>query len=186
VAQKVGQTVGNAGIITYREGKIDLAKPWQRMTVTEAFDTFASISMDEALSRDRYDDVMAFEIEPRLGGIRPVFLYDYPACRGALARLKPGDHRFAERFELYIAGLELCNAFSELGDPDEQRQRFEKELADRNEAGKTVYPMPERFLKALDRMPTAAGCALGVDRLVMLFADTSSIDEVTAFVPEEL
>ena len=186
VAQKFRSTIGNSGIIDYQGEKIDLAKPWQRMTVTEAFETFASISMDEALSRDQYDDAMAFEIEPRLGGIRPVFLYDYPASRGALARLKPGDHRFAERFELYIAGLELCNAFSELADPDEQRRRFEKEIADRDEAGKAVYPMPERFLKALGRMPTAAGCALGVDRLVMLFADSSSIDGVTAFVPEEL
>jgi len=115
-----------------------------------------------------------------------VFLYDYPAASGALARLKPGDPSTAERFELYIAGLELCNAFSELIDPVEQRTRFEAELANRRKTGRPAYPLPEKFLEALEHMPEAAGNALGVDRLVMLLTDTAKIDAVTAFTPEAL
>jgi lysyl-tRNA synthetase class 2 len=82
--------------------------------------------------------------------------------------------------------LELCNAFTELTDPTEQRLRFEEELKMRRLAGKSVAPMPEKFLSALKEMPAAAGNALGIDRLVMLFADTMEIDDVVAFTPEEL
>jgi lysyl-tRNA synthetase class 2 len=92
----------------------------------------------------------------------------------------------AERFELYIAGLELANAFSELIDPLEQRQRFEHEEAQRRAAGKAPYPVPEKFLRELETMPDAAGIALGVDRLVMLLTGAETIDEVVAFTPEEL
>ena len=88
--------------------------------------------------------------------------------------------------ELYIGGLELCNAFSELVDPEEQRLRFEREQTLRRSAGKEVYPMPAKFLDALLHMPEAAGNAFGIDRLVMLFADTDVIDDVVAFVPEEI
>ena len=90
----------------------------------------------------------------------------------------------AERFELYIAGIELCNAFSELTDPVEQRKRFAAEIDQRRVSGKTVYPLPESFLQALAVMPASAGNALGIDRLVMLFADASDIGEVVAFTPE--
>jgi lysyl-tRNA synthetase class 2 len=94
--------------------------------------------------------------------------------------------RYAERFELYIGGLEICNAFSELTDPVEQRERFERQKDSRLKSGKPVYPMPEKFLTALDNMPAAAGNALGIDRLVMLFSDSKQIDNVVAFTPEEL
>ena len=142
--------------------------------------------MEKALEQDRFDDIMVAEIEPNLGQIQPVFLYDYPASRGALARLKPEDLRYVERFELYIAGLEICNAFSELADPVEQHKRFEREQDHRRASGKSVYPMPVKFLRALDDLPEAAGNALGVDRLVMLFSDSKQIDEVVTFTPEEL
>ena len=92
----------------------------------------------------------------------------------------------AERFELYAGGLELCNAFTELTDSVEQRRRFEWEQDRRRFAGKSVYPMPETFLQALKDMPEAGGNAFGIDRLVMLMADTSRIDDVVAFTPEEL
>jgi lysyl-tRNA synthetase class 2 len=92
----------------------------------------------------------------------------------------------AERFELYIAGLELANAFSELTDPVEQRQRFIDEEASRRNAGKPPYPSPENFLRELETMPEAAGIALGLDRLVMLLTDSATIDEVVAFTPELL
>ena len=125
-------------------------------------------------------------VEPYLGNDRPLFLYDYPAALGSLARLKPGSEHLAERFELYIRGLEICNAFSELTDASEQRSRFENEVKLRKAMGKAVYPLPEPFLKSLASMPAASGNALGIDRLVMLFADTSTIDDVVAFTPEEL
>ncbi|OQW97086.1 MAG: EF-P lysine aminoacylase GenX [Desulfobacteraceae bacterium A6] len=176
---------GSGNSIKYQGGRIDLDRPWTRMTVAEAFDKYASISVKKALSDDRFDETMA-EIEPALGQSTPLFLYDYPACCGALAKLKSGKSSLAERFELYICGLELCNGFTELTDPVEQRVRFEKELAHRKKAGKKEYPMPEKFLESLSFMPDASGNALGLDRLVMLFADTVTIDDVVAFTPEEL
>jgi lysyl-tRNA synthetase class 2 len=182
----VAHAAGNRETLVYRGQSIDLTKPWDRITVQTAFQTHASMSMEDALSCDRFDEVMACEIEPRLGRQKPIFMIDYPASRAALSRLKTGGGTLAERFELYIAGLELCNTFSELTDPEEQRRRFERERDDRRDAEKPVYPMPEKFLSALADMPEAAGSALGIDRLTMLFADTARIDDVVAFTPEEL
>jgi len=176
---------GYGNQIRYKGGGIDLFGRWTRMTIAEAFDKYASISVEKALSNDRFDETMA-EIEPALGQNTPLFLYDYPAYCGALAKLKTGNSSIAERFELYIGGLELCNGFTELTDPKEQRARFEKELFFRKKAGKKEYPMPEKFLESLSRMPDASGNALGLDRLVMLFADTPTIDDVVAFTPEDL
>ncbi len=172
--------------LTYQGVRIDLSASWTRLPVAEAFSRYGSLSMAEALERDRFDEIMGVEIEPELDLDQPTFLYDYPAQCAALARLKPDRPDVAERFELYIGGLELCNGFSELTDPAEQRQRFEKEIAQRRNAGKTAGPMPETFLDALGGMPSATGNALGVDRLVMLMADAAIIDEVVAFCPEEL
>jgi lysyl-tRNA synthetase class 2 len=176
---------GYGNRITYQGKTVDFGKPWTRMTVAEAFDKYASAPIEKALSDGRFDETMA-EIEPALGQYAPIFLYDYPASCGALAKLKTGDNSVVERFELYIRGLELCNGFTELTDPKEQRARFEKELAFRKKAGKKAYPMPEKFLEALSSMPDASGNALGLDRLVMLFADAGNIDAVVAFTPEEL
>ena len=173
-------------ILVYQGKKIKLTPPWPRLSVSEAFEKLSSIPVDAALERGQFDEIMVEKIEPHLGRGRPVFLYDYPASRGALARLKPEDSRYAERFELYIGGLEICNAFSELIDPDEQRSRFEGELAHRRESGKRVYPIPHKFLNALQDMPQAAGNALGIDRLAMLFCDSKQIDDVVVFTPEEL
>lgn len=180
------RALGSAGRLVYRGRKVDLNPPWERLTVAAAFDLYASQSLDDALLNDRFDEVIAFEIEPHLGNEKPVFLYDYPAQKGALARLKPGHPDLAQRFELYVCGLELCNAFSELIDPIEQRRRFEIDGQVRAASGKAAYPLPEKFLEALGDMPPAAGNALGIDRLVMLFADTAKIDDVVAFAPEEL
>ncbi len=129
---------------------------------------------------------MVEEIEPHLGVATPTFLYDYPAPLAALARLKPGHPSLAERFELYVAGVELANGFSELNDAHEQRMRFQKELEKRVQLGKDISPMPERFLKALEHMPEAAGIALGVDRLAMMLSGADGIDQVVAFTPEEV
>jgi lysyl-tRNA synthetase class 2 len=173
--------------LVYQGREIDLRGPWTRLSVQDAFERYASLSMGEALATDRFDELMVVEIEPRLGTPRPAFLYDYPVSRAALARTKTGNPGLAERFELYMGGgLELANAFSELNDPQEQRERFEKEMKERERLGKTPYPLPEKFLDALLRMPPSAGIALGVDRLVMIFADTPNIDDVVSFTPEEL
>jgi lysyl-tRNA synthetase class 2 len=182
----VAHSMGYRDGLCYQGRRIDLSLPWPRMTVTEAFARLAGVSVEQAIEEDRFEEVLALEIEPWLGVERPLFLCDYPAACGALARLKPSNRRLAERFELYIGGLELCNAFTELNDEDEQRVRFDVERESRRRAGLTVYPMPESFLEALKDMPDAAGNALGIDRLVMLFADTTEIDDVVAFTPEEL
>lgn len=183
---RLQRQIGDSGAISYQGRRIDLQTPWDRMTVAEAFERYASISMWQALADNRFDEVLGLKIEPRLGGSRPVFLFDYPAQCGSLARLKPDNPRLAERFELYIGGLELCNAYSELTDAVEQRRRFARARTQRNLVGKRSYPMPELFLQQLSHMPPAAGNALGIDRLVMLFADAADIDAVVAFTPEEL
>jgi lysyl-tRNA synthetase class 2 len=182
----VAEKINSNRHLVYQGNKIDLKKPWPRLSVTRAFDKFASIPMEKALSQGLFDELVASEIEPNLGRKRPVFLYDYPAPFAPLAMEKPGNPSLAQRFELYIAGIELCNAFTELTDPDEQRKRFEIELKKRHTLEKRVYPMPEKFLESLEFMPNASGNALGIDRLVMLFADTTKIDDVVAFTPEEL
>lgn len=179
-------SVGFGDALVYQGVNIDLKTPWLRMSVDEAFHKFSSVFMKKALQEDRFDEVMVTDIESNLGLEKPVFLYDYPAAFSSLAKLKLKDRSLAERFELYIGGLELCNGFTELTDAVEQRRRFEKEQRSRIESEKDVYPLPEKFLQALPSMPEAAGNALGLDRLVMLFADTAMIDDVVAFTPEEL
>jgi lysyl-tRNA synthetase class 2 len=182
----VSDSVNQRQHLFYQGNSIDLASSWDRLSVKSAFDNFGSLAMEAALKARRFDEIMGTEIEPKLGFKRPVFLFDYPAQAGALARLKKNDPTVAERFELYIAGLELCNGFSELIDAKEQRRRFEMELDLRKKSGKSFYPMPEKFLEVLSQMPATCGNALGVDRLTMLFCDADEIDEVVAFTPEEL
>ncbi len=177
--------LGFGNSINYQGKQISIYKPWKRITVTKAFEQYASVSMDKALSDGLFDETMV-KIEPELGTDVPVFIYDYPSARGALAKLKSSNRLLAERFELYICGIELCNAFTELTDPKEQRLRFEKELEYRANAGLKAYPMAEKFMESLSSMPEASGNALGLDRLVMLFADAKTIDDVVAFTPEEL
>ncbi len=186
LVQSIAEALGRGKTLSYRGNCIDLTPPWERMSVSEAFDRFSPISMQTALNTQRFDEIMGLMIEPKLGQTTPLFLYDYPAEAGALARLKTNTPGIAERFELYIAGVELCNAFSELTDATEQRRRFELELKQRKAAGHKVYPMPEKFLQSLAEMPPTCGNALGLDRLVMLFADTEEIDDVVPFTPEEL
>ena len=172
--------------ITWQGQTIDLSPPWPRMTIAEAFSRFASMSLEAALSSDEFDSIIAFEIEPQLPKNRPLFLTEYPSEHASLARKKPSDPQVAERFELFIGGLELANAFSELTDPTEQQQRFTKEESQRRKKGKTFYPSPKPFLSELSTLPPSAGIALGVDRLIMLFCDKIKIDEVVSFTPEQL
>ena len=182
VARELGRNLK----VPYQGVDVDLRPPWERLSVSQAFEKYARVSAEESLEKGIFDETLVLSVEPHLGNARPLFLYDYPAACGSLARLKPGNTHLAERFELYIHGLEICNAFSELTDSHEQRTRFEAEKKVRASAGKDDYPLPEFFLKALEDMPEAAGNALGIDRLVMLFADANCIDDVVAFTPEEL
>jgi len=178
--------LGMGARLRCRDVDIELDRPWERISVKTAFERYASVSPDQALEDEIFDQIMVEEIEHHLGMTSPTFLYDYPASMAALARLKPGDPSVAERFEIYVAGVELANGFSELADAHEQRMRFKKELQERALLGKRISPMPERFLKALKHMPTAAGIALGVDRLIMMLSGADKIDQVVAFTPEEV
>lgn len=148
-----------------------------RMTVREAYLRWAGWDPVEAWDQDRFDFDMATKIEPNLPK-GPLFLMDYPAPAASLARLRADDPRVAERWELYVDGLELANAFTELTDPVEQRQRFESARAERRALGEADYPLDEEFLDALGRMPPSGGVALGVDRLVMLACGVDNISEV--------
>jgi len=182
----VAEGMGLGQKIIFRNREIDLSKPWGRIPVKEAFHCYTQTSVNEALKLGLFDEMMVQDIEPKLGLEKPTFIYDYPAERGALARLKQEDPTLAERFELYIGGLELANGFSELVDSEEQGKRFHMENANRQSYGKPIYSIPDKFLAELDQMPPSAGIALGVDRLAMVFLDAETIDEVVAFTTEEL
>ena len=172
--------------IEYKERRIDFSGEWERMSVREAFDKFTCTTPEEAVESGSFDELMVTSIEPGLNNGRPVFLYNYPSSQAALSRINKDDPDVAERFELYIGGLELANAFSELTDSDEQRKRFLKEAENRKKAGKIPYPFPEKFINDLGQMPPSAGIAFGVDRFVMLLTNRASIDDVITFSPETL
>ncbi len=183
------------------EAVCDPDAEWQYVTVAEAFDRYADIDIlgsatetarlaDEAGrigvwigERDEWEDIFfrifLSRIEPRLGIGAPTVLYDYPISMAALARPHADDARLAERFELYVCGLELANGFGELTDAAEQRRRFEVEIAIKQALYDESYPIDEDFLAALEHgMPDSAGIALGFDRLVMLATAAPTIGDV--------
>ena len=185
-------------------GTCDLAAPFERTTVRDALAGATGLDLAvlqdrDALARavarrghaaaadDRWDDlffrVWIAEVEQDLGRTRPVFVADYPASQAALARTRRESWgEVAERFELYVAGVEIANAFHELNDPVEQRRRHEADRAARAAAGAPVYPLDERFLAALVAgMPPASGIALGLDRLAALLVGAESLDAIHPF-----
>jgi lysyl-tRNA synthetase class 2 len=183
----VAAALGFEGPLRYRDRDVDLTAGWPRISVSEAFVRYAGIRLEDGLSQERFDELVVDVVEPALADLGPAFLYDYPAATGAsLARLKTADPRFAERFELYIAGLELCNGFSELTGEQEYRQRFEHARNQQQKNFAAAFPSPVSFLADIGDMPSAAGNALGIDRLAMLFCDTDDISAVVAFPPEDL
>lgn len=125
-----------------------------------------------------FSRILVEKVEPRLGNGRVTVLDHYPASEAALARRVPGDRRISERFELYACGVELANGFGELTDADEQRRRFEGEMAEKQRLYGERYPVDEDFLAALALMPEASGVALGFDRLVMLATGAQRIEAV--------
>jgi len=187
---------------------VDVAAPWPRVKVKDLFDEYADIPVEAFEDEKRFrevvrkkgykvDDTTPYdglffsvfmnEIEPKLGFDKPVIVYEYPASMAALAKKCPDDERYAERFEVYIAGMELCNAFTELNDSAEQRERLEQEHEERQKMGKELYPVDQSFLRALEfGMPPSGGNALGVDRLVMLLTDTPDIRDIIYFPHRDL
>lgn len=166
----------------YQGQRVSLASEWPRWTVSEAFLKWAGWDPVESFDADRFDLDLVTRVEPALPRDVPVVLSDYPVEAAALARRKKDNPRVAERWELYVAGLELANAYSELTDAAEQRERFEACAAKRRELGKEVYPIDVPFMEALDSgLPPSGGIALGVDRLAMILADAPTLDGVIAF-----
>ncbi|MGD0190524.1 MAG: EF-P lysine aminoacylase EpmA [Rhizomicrobium sp.] len=176
-----------------------------RLTVAQAFEKFAHIDLLSTLSAegagdrellaavahesgiepadndtwaDIFSKVLVARVENNLGIGRPTILYEYPRCEAALARATPHDPRVAERFELYVCGIELANGFGELTNAEEQRRRFDSEMAEKERIYGERYPVDEDFLAALAHMPDASGVALGFDRLVMLATGARTINDV--------
>lgn len=156
--------------------------PWPRFTVEELFLTHAGWNPVGNYHAERFEHDLVTKVEPALPRNTPVFVMDYPCEAAALSRRKPGRESVAERFELYINGVEIANAFSELIDPAEQRRRFEEWSLERKSMGAAVYPLDEEFLSALELgMPPSGGIAVGIDRLVMVLLGATSLDAVMAF-----
>ncbi|MGJ0620281.1 MAG: EF-P lysine aminoacylase EpmA [Methylocystis sp.] len=189
-----------ASDFVWRDRSCDPFEDPQIISVCEAFATHASIDL-EALLGDRdglaraaardgirvadddgwsdlFSKIMSEKIEPMLGRERPTILTDYPVSEAALARANADDPRFADRFELYVCGVELANGFAELTDPAEQRRRFEAQMQEKRRIYGETYPIDEDFLAALAEMPPACGVALGFDRLVMLATGAERIEQV--------
>jgi lysyl-tRNA synthetase class 2 len=127
---------------------------------------------------DIFSRILVERVEPHLGNNRATVLCEYPSVMSALARPKPDDPQFAERFELYICGVELANGFSELTDAAEQRRRLAAEMAEKERIHHERYPIDDDFIAALRSMPPSCGVALGFDRLVMLATGATRIDQV--------
>ncbi len=198
-ADTAGQSV-----FRHRDRALRVTTQARRMTVAEAFDTYARIDLlatIDAEGTDRaylamqaqaqgihfepgdtwsdiFSRILVERVEPHLGFDAPLILDEYPAAEAALARKCPHDARVAERFELYVLGVELANGFGELTDPVEQRARFEHEMAEKERIYGERYPIDEELLAALEHMPPASGVAMGFDRLVMLATGAPHIEQV--------
>jgi lysyl-tRNA synthetase class 2 len=167
--------------VVYQQTRIDLAAPWEWLSVDEAYQRYAEWRLEDQPESFAFDCTMTQTIEPRLGIGRPTVLYDYPACFCPMAEPLAHNAARAARLEIYLAGLELANGCTERRDAHAQRQTLREEQAARQAMGKDVYPWPDAFDAALERMPAAAGMALGLDRLAMVLCDTTSIEDVIAF-----
>ena len=180
--------------------EVGLSKP-EKMTYAEAFQQIVNINPHAAglsqlqeisgehgwgsESDDRHallDYIFSEVVMKKIDNAQPLFIYDYPECMAALSTIKDSEPRVAERFELFINGMEIANGFNELCDADEQRKRFESELNDRKAKGMTSVPIDPHFLAALEEgLPKSAGVAVGIDRLLMALCGKDDIKEVITF-----
>jgi len=187
--------------LSYQGERIDWNGPWPRRSLREALTEACGIDFAaapdletlRAAVRERglrvpdvpswgklVDELVSEHVEPRL--VQPTFLIDYPVELSPLAKRSPDDPRLVERFELFVAGMELANAFSELNDPDDQRERFEAQATASRAGDDEAHPLDEDFLLALEYgMPPTGGLGIGVDRLAMVLADMPSLREVLFF-----
>lgn len=169
----------NGSTLVERDGvQLDLALPWEIITVQEAMIKYAGWDPLEEYDQDRFDFDMGIKVEPQLPKDKVVVLMNYPAQAAALAQLSSEDNRVAERWEAYAFGIELCNAFGELVDPIEQRARFIAAREEKIACGEVPMPLDEEFLSALGSMPPSGGAALGVDRLIMVLTGAPTIGKV--------
>jgi lysyl-tRNA synthetase class 2 len=198
------------GTFAFRGRTADPFAEPELVTVAGAFEQFAGIDLlatisggegdRSALARaaagkvrvagddtwsDIFSKVLVEHVEPHLGQGRLTILFEYPSPEAALARVKAGDPRVAERFEVYACGVELANGFGELTDAEEQRKRFTQSMAEKQRRYGEAYPLDEDFLDAVAAMPEASGVALGFDRLVMLASGASRIDQVVWTPPAD-
>ena len=204
VAQ-VGKKVLGTTKIKFGENSIDLKPPWPRLSLREAVKKYSSIDFVKYPTadglRDRMrpkmkalglevdpeknwarlvDELISTFVEPEL--IQPTFLKDYPVSMSPLAKTKPGEERVVERFEAFAGGMEIANAFTELNDPQEQRQRFLEQQKERRTESELTETIDEDYLLALEYgMPPTGGLGVGIDRLVMLLTNQQSIREVILF-----
>lgn len=182
LATETAHTATGSPSINYKEKNIRLDAEWRLLPVSRAFRDAAGWDPAIEYDSDRFNLDLVNKVEPQFPDNIPTVLMDYPEQQAALARIRRGNPPTAERWELYIGGLELANAFTELTNPIEQRRRFNECAEQRRAAGKSVYPLDEKFLAALEYgLPPCAGAALGVDRLLMLLADAASLDETLPF-----
>ncbi|MDD5705571.1 MAG: EF-P lysine aminoacylase EpmA [Kiritimatiellae bacterium] len=183
--REVVAAVTGSTAFVYRGRSLELGGAWEQLTVREAFLRWAGWDPVSDWDADRFDADLVGLVEPALPRDRPCVLRDYPAPAASLARLKSDDPAVAERWELYLGGLELANAYTELTEAGLQRRRFEAAAIERQAAGRAVYAFDEDFLGDLvaGRLPACAGIALGVDRLAMLCCDADAIEAVRPFCP---
>jgi len=189
----------NVSKLQHHDIAVELNTTWERIKIKDLWQKYLGVNLDDYLTTKKMGELAAAhdlqvapsddftdlfykiflnEIEPKLGQTVPTIIYEYPAQMAALARLCSDDNRYAERFELYAAGLEVANCFGELTDTKEQLTRFENERAQREKMDKVVLPIDKELVSALEYVPSAAGIALGVDRMVMLLTGARNINEV--------
>jgi lysyl-tRNA synthetase class 2 len=176
--------LGMGQSIPYNGISIDISLPWDEISVHEAFTRYAGWDPVNDFDGERFDLDLVNKVIPQLNPKRPVILKEYPSSTASLSRLSSQDPRVAERAEVFIAGLEIANAYSELNDPEEQSQRFVREIELIRQSGRKAE-LPQRFMECLGYLPDCGGIALGFDRLVMLFCNTTTIRDVIAF-PEDV
>lgn len=175
----VAPAATGAATVRHRGAECDLSRDWRVIPVADAYREWAGWDPLEKFDQDRFDLDMALKIEPALPRDVPCVLYGYPREAASLSRILPDDPRVAERWELYVCGIEIANAFGELTDGAEQRRRFEEARAARRALGEDDYPLDEDFLDALESsaFPECGGIAVGIDRLAMLLCGADSISE---------